>query len=249
MAGNYEPCWTKAKIRYQVLGAWPEKLWKQYKLATDVYEHYLYLSRDGVPYRKRNLDEVRQHEAAKQRKEEIADRVARIRSNPQIYRPFPRIAEADEWLALFQADALRYPILVVVGPSFSGKTEWANSLFANALELKVGTLTHFPEKMRSFDRTTHDGVVLDDVRDLRFLTDNQHALQGKYNTEVEFASTPGGCCAYSLDLFAVPMVVTVNHSTLNLGMLEHHDWLAKPSNRRVVYFGGVGQTTGGVPSA
>ena len=240
MAGNYEPCWTTAKLRYQVLGAWPEKLWKQHKLASDVYEHCLYCCRDGVVFRKRNLDEVRQHEAAKQRKAEIAERTHRIRSNPEIYQPFPRIPAADQWLALFKEDALRYPILVVFGPSFSGKTEWANSLFSRPLELKVGWLTHFPEKMRTFDRKTHDGVVLDDVRDLKFLADNQHALQGKYSTEVEFASTPGGQCAYSLDLYAVPMVVTVNLSTLNLGMLETHDWLSKPSNRRIIHFGGQG---------
>ena len=30
--GNYEPVWTQQRSRYQVLGAWPEKLWKQRKL-------------------------------------------------------------------------------------------------------------------------------------------------------------------------------------------------------------------------
>ena len=240
MAGNYEPCWTTAKIRYQVLGAWPEKLWKQYKLAGDVYERYLYCCRDGVVFRKRNLDEVRQQEAAKQRKAEIEKRSARIKSDPDIYQPFPRVPAADEWLALFKKDALRYPILVVLGPSFAGKTEWAKSLFTKALELKVGPLKHFPEKMRTFDRNTHDGIVLDDVRDLQFLADHQHALQGKYDSEVEFASAPGGQCAYSHDLYAIPMVATVNLSTANLGMLEAHDWLSKASNRRVIHFGGEG---------
>ncbi len=31
VAGNYEPCWTSARFRYQVLGRWPERLWKQRK--------------------------------------------------------------------------------------------------------------------------------------------------------------------------------------------------------------------------
>ena len=88
--------------------------------------------------------------------------------------------------------ALRYPLLLVLGPSHTGKTEWAKSLFCKPLELKIGTLEHFPEKMREFDRNFHDGLVLDDVRDLKFLSDHQDKLQGKYDSRVEFASTPGG---------------------------------------------------------
>ena len=103
----------------------------------------------------------------------------------------------------------------MLGASHTGKTEWAKSLFRNPLELKVGTLEHFPETMRDFDRQRHDGLVLDDVRDLKFLSDHQDKLQGKYDSLVEFASTPGGTCAYTKYLYAVPTVVTLNHSTAN----------------------------------
>ena len=47
VAGNYAPVWTDELFRYQVLGAWPEKLWKQRKVTTEVYKEYLYLTRDG----------------------------------------------------------------------------------------------------------------------------------------------------------------------------------------------------------
>ena len=36
-------------------GKWPEDLWQSYKLTHDVYEEYLYKSRDKVVARKRNL--------------------------------------------------------------------------------------------------------------------------------------------------------------------------------------------------
>ena len=78
----------------------------------------------------------------------------------------------------------------------SGKTEFAHSLFQNALELKIGPLLYFPDKLRSFDRKLHDGIILDDVRDLSFLTENQDKIQGKYNTQLEFGTTPGGQCKY-----------------------------------------------------
>ena len=139
-------------------------------------------------------------------------------------------------LQLFKEDALRYPVLLILGASFSGKTEFAKSLFESPLELKIGSLTFFPDRLREFERGVHDGLVLDDVRDLKFLTDNQDRLQGKYDSILEFASTPGGQCKYSLYLFRVPIVCTANYSTSNLAFLENHDWLSKPSNCRVVHW-------------
>ena len=38
---------------------------------------------------------------------------------------------------------------------------------AQPLQLDVGTLEHFPDGMRAFSRTIHDGIVLDDVRDFK----------------------------------------------------------------------------------
>lgn len=238
VAGNYFPCWTDEKLCYQVLGAWPEKLWKQRKLSSDIYRVYLFKTRDGVVGRKRNLEAVLEEEDRLEIAAEIDATTARIRSNPALYRAFPQVPEVSAWLRLFQEDALRYPVLLLMGPSMSGKTEFANSLFKKPLELKIGPLLHFPDKLRSFDRKLHDGLVLDDVRDLRFLTENQDKIQGKYNVELEFGITPGGQCNYQKYLFRVPIVATINYSTLNLEFLETHDWLSKAGNRVVVNFPG-----------
>jgi hypothetical protein len=43
---NYWPAWTKESKTYQVLGKWPETLWKQYKLSNATYEDYLFKARD-----------------------------------------------------------------------------------------------------------------------------------------------------------------------------------------------------------
>ena len=88
--------------------------------------------------------------------------------------------------------------------------------------------------MRSFVRGSHDAIILDDVRDLSFCVRHQEKLQGKYDYAVEFASTPGGQCAYEKYLFCIPLVVTVNYSTRHLGLLETCDWLKLPSNRVLV---------------
>jgi hypothetical protein len=232
--GNYAPCWTDLKCTYQVLGKWAETLWKQRKISHENYREYLNLSRDGVVSRKRNLDAVVEHEQRATRAREITERVDRIRSNRELFYEFPKVPEVTAWLAKFKQDALRYPVLIVLGQSATGKTEWAKSNFSNPLVLRIGTLEHFPDAMRAFDRSKHDGIVLDDLRDLLFLHNHQDKVQGKYDSEVEFASTQGGTCAYTKDLFAVPFVATINYSTKNLNALSENDFLSLPANRVLV---------------
>lgn len=57
-------------------------------------------------------------------------------------------------------------------------------------------MEHFTEGMRQFDRSLHDSLVLDDLRDFAFCVKHQEKLQGKVDKAVELASTPGGKCAY-----------------------------------------------------
>ena len=240
VAGNYEPAWTSTPCRYQVLGAWPEKLWKQYKLSDETYEEYLFLCKDGCLTRKRNLDAVKEWFQQRALQKEVAERTKRIRSSPALYQPFGRVQEAEQWLEVFKADALRYPLLLVHAPSYTGKTEWAESLFNNPLKLQVGTLTHFPDAGRKLDRSKHDGIVLDDCRDLQFLSDFQDKLQGKYSGTVELASTPSGQFSYEKDFYRLPVVVTVNNDTKNLGFLREgcHDFLSKRENVWLLSFTG-----------
>ena len=100
----------------------------------------------------------------------------------------------------------------------------------------MGALEHLPDGMRSFQRGAHTAIVLDDVRDLRFVVRHQDKLQGKYDCLVEFASTPGGQCAFAKDLFRIPIIVTINNSTANLQLLTTDDWLGNDRNRVVVAF-------------
>ena len=126
---------------------------------------------------------------------------------------------------------------MVHAPSHCGKTEWAASLFKNPLKLLVGDLAFFPDGMRQLNRKVHDGVVLDDVRDLSFLHFHQEKLQGK-DSLVEFASSPCGKEAYRKDLYCLPIVVTVNNDTKNLEYLRTKDFLSNRRNVLVLSFAG-----------
>jgi len=233
--GNHVPVWRKAEkgqSRYPVLGKWSECLWKARKLDHDVYEEYLYLARDGVQSRKRNLDEVKGWEERREEKEEREAATKRVKTT--LFKPFEEVPAATAWLSLFSQELDRYPFLVVVAPSRAGKTEWAKSLFKRPLVLQVGTLEHFPDGLRKFRRKFHDGIVLDDMRDFNFCEMHQEKLQGKVDTEVEFASTPSGQYAFSKWLWRVPVVVTANFTTKNRALLETSDFLANTDNRVLV---------------
>jgi hypothetical protein len=233
--GNHVPVWVKAKkrqSRYPVLGKWCENLWKARKLCHDTYADYLYLTRDGVLSRKRNLEEVRGWEERREEKEEREAATKRVRK--ALFKPFEKVPAAEAWLSLFSKELDRYPFLVVLAPSRAGKTEWAKSLFKQPLVLQVGNLEHFPDGLRKFRRKLHDGIVLDDVRDFNFCELHQEKLQGKVDTEVEFASTPSGQYAFSKWLWRVPVVVTANYTTKSRGLLETSDFLANKDNRVLV---------------
>ena len=135
---------------------------------------------------------------------------------------------------MFREELDRYPFLIVLAKSRAGKTEWAKSLFERPLVLQVGDLEHFPDGMRNFNRTFHDGIVLDDMRDFYFCVRHQEKLQGKVDTEVEFAFTPSGNCAYSKWLWKAPIIVTANDTTRNRDLLKENDFLANGDNRVLV---------------
>ena len=229
--GDHQPVWTKARSRYQVFGKWCENLWKQRKLSHERYEEYLFFTRDGVVSRKRNLDVVKEREQYDDEAVERSEATKRVKSRFVEFAPVP---EAVAWLQLFKEELDRYPFLVVLGPSRSRKTEWAKSLFKSPLQLDVGTLEHFPDGIRNFDRKRHDGIVLDDVRDFYFLVYHQEKLQGKVERSVTFAEAPSGGYAHRKWLWKVPIVVTANFSTMNQQLLHTDDFLSHHENRVVV---------------
>eukprot|EP00972_Heterocapsa_arctica_P034694 5107695-Heterocapsa_arctica.AAC.1 len=60
----------------------------------------------------------------------------RLRGNPVLFQPFPEVPAAQAGLQVFKEDRLRYPLLIILGGSLTGKTEWAKFLFRNPLEVK-----------------------------------------------------------------------------------------------------------------
>ena len=103
VAGDYQPCWVAGCSKYQVLGKWADALWRQRKLSHRNYERYVFLCRENVLGRKRNLDAVREDEQTQADLKEIEAVTKKIRSNGRIYKAFPKVALVEAWLAMFKA--------------------------------------------------------------------------------------------------------------------------------------------------
>ena len=237
--GNHVPVWVpaaKGQSRYAVQGKWAESLWKERKLSHQTYQNYLYLSRDGVLPRKRNLEEVWRWEQEREQDREREDTARRVRA--KLFHPFPVLPAATAWLQMSNQELDRYPFLVILAPSRAGKTEYARSLFKHPLVIQVGDLDHFPDGLRHFDRQVNDAIILDDLRDFKFCVLHQEKLQGKVGARVEFATTASGMFAYSKWLWKVPLVFTANYTTRNLDLLQRNDCLGRPENRVLIELSG-----------
>ena len=60
--------------------------------------------------------------------------------------------------------------------------------------------------------------------------------EGKYDDVIEFASAPGGQCAFERWLSKMPPVATVDYSTSNLNRLVTSDLLSCSKGRVVVEY-------------
>lgn len=197
--GNYGPDWCQVtKYHFQVNANWPQNLWKRHKLEHDQWEEYVMLCRDGVSARLNNLKRVREMEEQRENAAEREEVMKRFRADPTKYRPFKQFPEIEGWRAVMAEERMRYPILVIIADTRMGKTELAKSIFPLPLKLDIGPLMFFPDHMRTFNRKKHGSIVLDDVRNMKFLTDHQHVLQSRADDDgITFASTTGGTCEYS----------------------------------------------------
>ena len=96
------------------------------------------------------------------------------------------------------------------------------------MQLDVGTLEHFADGIRKFDRESHDGIVLDDERDFNLLVYHQEKLQGEVERSATFVEPPSGGYAHRKWLWKIPIVVTAKFSTMNQQLLHMNVFVESP---------------------
>ncbi|CAE8602799.1 unnamed protein product [Polarella glacialis] len=201
------------KIPFRVRAKWFDDLVARGKLTRDKWLEYAFDSTVGFVGRKRNFDAIEQHEktiaitaASNKLKAEIA--VARPK------RPWKQelLTMAQEFMSQFATPDDRGSILVLYGPSQSGKTRFAmNDVFGNQ-PYKVDVGESLDLNIDDVDHRVHSHLVLDNVNSSAFIMQWRHCLMSP-SEPVQLGQSATGCYKYSVFLGRKPIIVSMDEDS------------------------------------
>lgn len=143
--------------------------------------------------------------------------------------PFRAFPSVQSWEDTFLSLAFRWKLLVLVADSASGKSSFAESLFAKPYVLTVEDCQELD--LRGFDREVNDGLVLDNVNTWKQLLSWRAVLQAR-NAKSRGGQSKTNVYSYAQYLFGVPVVVTIDLDApdahfANPDSEKRSKWLAK----------------------
>jgi hypothetical protein len=213
---------------YRVEPRWIDDLWSEDKLDDAVCKYYRMRAKKGLAAFSRNFElqqEMEQQEFEAAYMKGPTERVHKRR------RKFLKIPPVEQWLRFFDEEEDRYPMLILYGESFSGKSIFASELGKNVLEVPIGVnVESVGPAMREFRLGFHDLLLFDDVRDIYWIVKNQEKLQAHIDKRVSFCETKANQLAYMRRLWKTPHVITINDTTENLEMLVTNGFVKRPTN-------------------
>ena len=158
------------------------------------------------------IEEKNREEETKKRKETLDSRKKPMRS----------YSEIDEWKKQYDHIDFRYHFLVLHGPSRTGKTELARSLYNNAYVHK-GSID-----WSKYDSRVHDVIIFDDVPNIYAYVDDNRALFQAGPDGIVVNTSATNAFAHTIYLAGKPMIITSNDVPP-----ADNEWIA--ANARVVF--------------
>ena len=101
-------------------------------------------------------------------------------------------------------------MLVLFGPSRTGKSRLARSLFGDERTLVVDVQHGAHPDLKSFDRERHDAVLLDEMSSPRFVVDNKKLLPAHVDGDI-LGQSPTQFFAYEVWLWKTAIMLTTNN--------------------------------------
>ena len=215
---------------------WLVQLWNAHKLGHDEYEVLSANFRSGHDARMRELAAVRRSERAQVVREHIARELEAVNVAQPLSDP-KEFLEVVRFVSCFRQAARRRPLLVIVGPTGTGKSELARWVLMRGVGRVLG-LGAFLEvtvqennvlDLSEFEETTHAGILLDGVADAEFLAQNREVLQGRPKA-AKGGQSSTMIYAYPFTLCRRAVVVTMDLAAANLAYFENHHWLSEEGN-------------------
>ncbi|CAK0848387.1 unnamed protein product, partial [Prorocentrum cordatum] len=196
---NYKP-W----VHYRFAGKWSDDLWTDRKLDHATYLCSALAVRVGFANRKRDLDMALAREADSRIDETMAEVGRTLDQLKALFRAFP---EATAWEGAFLLLGFRWKQLALDASGASGKSSFAESLFANPYALAVEDAEHLD--LRGFGRDLRDGIVLDNVNSWQQVLPCRAPLQAR-SAKTRGGQSAANIYAYTQYLFGVAIAVTVD---------------------------------------
>ena len=215
---NY-PAWTGSWVPD---AAWVVSLWRQHKLNHDRYLHLSALLRDGHDRRKACVEAVRTSEATLSFEQERSWARQQILAKAKPFKPLR--PEVEQWMKEYEEVEERYRMLVLYGPSRTGKSRLARSLFGTETTLVVDVQHAEHPDLRCFRRHVHKAILLDEVADPSFIVNNKKLLQAHVDG-AKLGQSSTQLFSYEVFLWRVPILLTTNNWCLDKLTQEEQEWV------------------------
>lgn len=203
--------------------AWVVTLYRQHKLDHDKYLHLSALLRDGHERRKASVEAVRATEQTITFAQERALARAQIQAKAlpfKLLRP-----EVERWMMHYEEMDERYKMLVLYGPSQTGKTRLARALYGDDRTLVVDVQHAEHPDLRTFRRHQHKAVLLDEVKGPSFIVNNKKLLQAHVDGAI-LGQSATQLYTYEVFLWRTPIIISTNNWCMGGLTGEERDWLA-----------------------
>ena len=228
------PAWKKYKPQRR----WLESLYEEKKVT---HEQYAELSQHfpvGFANRRRDSLELQREEHARAVRARVSTELEALHK-ANFFKEPRSFVEIDLFLGHFDNEPRdRRPFLAIIGATQTGKSILGASILRRrALQLGLSQESFLEVTVEDDERldfselnvTTHSGVLLDGVTDVRLLKVHREVLQGRPKV------TRGGRSAtmvysYPYTLCRVPVIVTLDLSAANLHMFRTNHWLKDDKN-------------------
>ena len=202
--------------------AWVTSLWRLHKLDHDQFLALSAKLREGHDKRKACAESVIADERSAAC---VAERAKARRALHEMARPFKALtAEIAQWKAQYEVVEERYRMLVLHGPSRTGKSRLARSLFGEDTTLVVDVQHAKHPDLRAFQRGKHQAVLLDEVSSPRFIVENKKLLQAHLDGAI-LGQSATQLYTYEVFLWRIPIMLTTNNWDYSAFSDADKDWL------------------------
>jgi hypothetical protein len=185
---------------------WVTSLWKKHKISTDTYLALSLQLRDQHDRRKVMAEVVMADTSQAAHQEESDLALFLIGRTAKPFKPLPDVVQ--EW-RLQYAEALdRYKLLVLFGPSRTGKSRLGRALYADTLVVDVQHAEH-PD-LRGYIRGRDTAILLDEASSPQFIVDNKKLLQAHIDG-AKLGQSSTQKFSYEIFLWRTPIIVTTNN--------------------------------------